>query len=190
MPLWITSLFKLWMQMRGSGPLVHMVNGSLCSSSFYPEMPTFRSADIRDAARARKAMGEKSFGLRDFNLLLVSLLLLPVGRVRECERDAGLDKTVSFDRSIRNWSAMLSTVRYVGSNLDHEQFNLQFSEGRIPLSSERALKRDGAIFLRIVLGRQAGWDCVFLSCGEAKVKVTTCPGRMCSLCFTSKTGKI
>ena len=124
--------------MRGSGPLVHMVNGSLCSSSFYPEMPTFRSADIRDAARARKAMGEKSFGLRDFNLLLVSLLLLPVGRVRECERDAGLDKTVSFDRSIRNWSAMLSTVRYVGSNLDHEQFNLQFSEGRIPLSSERA----------------------------------------------------
>ena len=47
-------------------------------------------------------MGEKSFGLRDFNLLLVSLLLLPVGRVRECERDAGLDKTVSFDRSIRN----------------------------------------------------------------------------------------
>ena len=48
-------------------------------------------------------MGEKSFGLRDFNLLLVFLLLLlPVGRVRECERDAGLDKTVSFDRSIRN----------------------------------------------------------------------------------------
>ena len=102
------------------------------------------NAYFQERGHSRCGSSEEGNGRKVFWALRLQLVTRPsasaVGRKNESawETDAGLDKTVSFDRSIRNWLATPSTVRYVGSNLDHEQFNLQFTEGRIPLSVKRA----------------------------------------------------